>query len=100
MFEASAMHGLDPRDGVGQQRCDITSKILSARLVVHLAVGGESRHMIGHIQQARDQVACPWHGKSGPCTDGDQRQGCSDDRQDCALTSISNSAKSLSWAAS
>jgi hypothetical protein len=76
----------DPRDGVWKQCGDITSKILSARLIVHLAVRRESGHPIGHIQQARDQMARPRHGKSGPCANTDQRQGRSDDRQYDATT--------------
>jgi hypothetical protein len=74
----SAMHGLDPRDGVREQRSDITGKILSARLIVHSAVRRESRRPIGHVQPCRDQVARSRHGKNGPCTEADQRQRCSD----------------------
>jgi hypothetical protein len=50
MREASAMHGFHPRDGVWEQRCNVTSKILSARLIMHLAVRSESGHPLGHIQ--------------------------------------------------
>jgi hypothetical protein len=52
MREAPTMHLFDPCDGVGEQRCNLTGKILSARLIVHLAVCSESGHPIGHIQQA------------------------------------------------
>jgi hypothetical protein len=49
MREAPPMHGFDARDGVREQRGDVTSKILSARLIAHLAVGRESGQPIGHI---------------------------------------------------
>jgi hypothetical protein len=39
-----------------------------------------------HTSPARDQVARPRHSKSGPRTDDDQRQGCSDDCQEDATT--------------
>jgi hypothetical protein len=72
MREASAMYGFHLRDRVWEQHGDVTRKFVSTRLIVHLTVASESRHPIGHIQQARDQVARPWHGQSGPCPDGEQ----------------------------
>jgi hypothetical protein len=33
------MHVFDPYDGVGEQRCNVTGKILGTRLIMHLAVG-------------------------------------------------------------
>jgi hypothetical protein len=51
-----------------------------------LAVGGESGHPIRHIEQGRNQMARLRHGESGPATDGDQCQGCSDHHQKDATT--------------
>jgi hypothetical protein len=41
------MQRFKPRDGVREQRRDVTRKILGPRLIVHLAVARESRQSIG-----------------------------------------------------
>ena len=53
MRETSTMHRFNPRDGVWVQRCNVTSKILSARLIVHLAVGGQGGQSIGYSASPR-----------------------------------------------
>jgi hypothetical protein len=56
------MYGFNPRDRVWVQLRNVTSKILGARLIVHLAIGGEGGQSIGQIPQARNYVASRWQG--------------------------------------
>jgi hypothetical protein len=51
MREASTMHGFNPRDGVRVKRGNIMSKILGARLIVHLAIGGQAGNPSGRCHR-------------------------------------------------
>jgi hypothetical protein len=64
MSEASTTRGLDLRDGVWQQRRNVTSKSLGAKPIVHWAIGSERGQSIGYVPHARDRMATA---RTGSC---------------------------------